>query len=77
MDTFIRNLAMSLDSLSTQSTSSTPEICDYVTQLQLHMALQAKHLIPALTQPHPRDSRMQLLHQAQADMEKSASRQWL
>lgn len=68
---------MSLQPLSSQSAPVTAEICDYVTQLQLHMALQARHLIPGLKQPSQRDSRMQLLHQTQADMEKSASRQWL
>lgn len=67
---------MSLDALTTQSTPATPEICDYVTQLQLHMALQARHLIPGMTHSASKDSRMELLHQTQADMEKSASRQW-
>ncbi len=67
---------MSLDAFASQSHPATPEICDYVTQLQLHMALQARHLIPGMAQSSSRDSRMELLHQTQADMEKSASRQW-
>lgn len=67
---------MPLDPLTSQSPPASPEICEYVTQLQLHMALQARHLIPGLAHSSPSDSRMQLLHQTQADMEKSASRQW-
>jgi hypothetical protein len=37
------------------------------------MALQARNLVPTLTQTS--DSREQLLHQTQADFEKMASRQ--
>lgn len=46
---------------------------DYVAQLQLHMALQAKNLVPSLEQA--RDSRHQLLHDTQIHLEKMASRQ--
>jgi hypothetical protein len=49
------------------------DLSDYVAHLQLHMALQARNLVPALT--HTSDSRSQLLHQAQADVEKLVSRQ--
>ncbi|MDX2272937.1 MAG: hypothetical protein NW237_13460 [Cyanobacteriota bacterium] len=52
------------------------EVADYVTQLQLHMALQARHLIPGFHHSSTSDSRLQLLQQTQADLEKSASRQW-
>ncbi len=52
------------------------EIQDYVAQLQLHMTLQARNLIPGLEVQSAGDSRMQLLRQTQADLEKSASRQW-
>jgi hypothetical protein len=52
------------------------EICDYVAQLQLHMALQARNLIPGFTPQAQGDSRLQLLHQTQVDLEKTASRQW-
>ncbi len=46
---------------------------DYVAQLQLHMTLQAKNLVPNLTQsPDPRE---QLLQETQATVEKLASRQ--
>lgn len=46
---------------------------EYVAQLQLHMTLQAKRLVPSLQQPL--DSRVQLLHDTQALVEKLASRQ--
>lgn len=49
------------------------EISDYVAHLQLHMTLQARNLLPTLTQV--KDSREDLLHQTQATMEKFASRQ--
>lgn len=50
-------------------------IRDYVAQLQLHMALQAKNLVPSLT--HSNNPRQQLLHETQATVEKLASRQSL
>jgi len=46
---------------------------DYVADLQLHMTLQARNLVPTLTDS--RDSRQQLLHDSQAIAEKLASRQ--
>jgi uncharacterized membrane-anchored protein YhcB (DUF1043 family) len=49
------------------------DISDYVAHLQLHMALQARNLLPNLTQGG--DSRELLLHQTQADFEKLVSRQ--
>lgn len=53
---------------------STREACsDYVAHLQLHMALQAKNLVPSLAQSS--DRREHLLHQTQADLEKMISRQ--
>lgn len=39
------------------------EMGEYVAQLQLHMALQAKNLVPSLE--HPQDGRHQLLHESQ------------
>ncbi|MFE1745408.1 hypothetical protein [Coleofasciculus sp. H7-2] len=57
--------------------SSTPsfreDFSEYVAHLQLHMALQARNLVPTLTKAV--DSREQLLHQTQADIEKLVSRQ--
>ncbi len=62
---------------STYGLSQASEIHDYVAQLQLHMALQARHLIPSMSTSAHSDSRLHLLHQTQADLEKTASRQWL
>jgi hypothetical protein len=51
------------------------ELSEYVAHLQLHMALQARNLVPALSNGrHIADSRSQLLHQTQADFEKLVSR---
>ena len=49
------------------------DISEYVAQLQLHMALQARNLVPTLTKAA--DSREQLLQQTQANIEKLVSRQ--
>lgn len=49
------------------------DISEYVAQLQLHMALQARNLVPTLTKVS--DSREQLLQQTQATVEKLVSRQ--
>lgn len=51
------------------------EFSEYVAHLQLHMALQARNLVPSLTKTP--DSREQLLHQTQAQFEKFASRMFL
>ena len=55
------------------SYSSREDFSEYVAHLQLHMALQARNLVPTLSQAA--DSREQLLHQTQADFEKLVSRQ--
>lgn len=63
-----------LDLRSAQTTNDFHEdISEYVAQLQLHMALQARNLVPTLTKAV--DSREQLLQQTQATLEKLASRQ--
>lgn len=49
------------------------DLSEYVAHLQLHMALQARNLVPSLTQTA--DSREVLLHQTQANFEKLVSRQ--
>ncbi len=49
------------------------QVRDYVAQLQLHMALQARNLVPSLTQAT--NSREQFLQETQANVEKIASRQ--
>jgi hypothetical protein len=51
------------------------DISEYVAELQLHMTLQARNLIPTLTQAT--NSREKLLHESQATLEKLASRQFL
>lgn len=48
---------------------------EYVAELQLHMALQARKLVPTLQQTA--DSRHQLLHRTQAAIEMQISRQAL
>lgn len=49
------------------------EMSEYVAHLQMHMALQARNLVPKLT--NAVDSRELFLHQTQAHFEKLASRQ--
>ena len=60
---------------SEQSLPLRENFSEYVAQLQLHMALQARKLVPTLT--HSADSREQLLHQTQATIEMQVSRQAL
>ena len=50
------------------------DFSEYVAHLQLHMALQARNLVPNLSQTVV-DSREQLLQQTQATFEKLISRQ--
>ncbi|MGB3404730.1 MAG: hypothetical protein WBA77_18750 [Microcoleaceae cyanobacterium] len=49
------------------------DVSEYVADLQFHMTLQARNLVPPLSQA--KDSREQLLHQTQVYFEKLASRQ--
>lgn len=58
------------------SDSVREDFSSYVAHLQLHMTLQARNLVPTLTQTVV-DSREQLLHQTQATFEKLVSRQTL
>ncbi|MEQ9238900.1 hypothetical protein [Coleofasciculus sp. E2-BRE-01] len=64
---------MDLRSAQTTNDFVHEDISEYVAQLQLHMALQARNLVPTLTKAV--DSREQLLQQTQATVEKLASRQ--
>ncbi len=48
------------------------DISEYVAELQFHMTLQARNLVPSLN--NTSDSRAQLLHETQATLEKLASR---
>ena len=63
---------MSLESNNSQEMFR-EDISEYVAQLQLHMALQARNLVPTLTEAS--SSRHQLLQETQATIEKLASRQ--
>lgn len=53
------------------------DISEYVAQLQLHMALQARNLVPSINNPNVTDSRQQMLQETQAIAEILASRQSL
>ncbi|MBD2184609.1 hypothetical protein H6S82_30395 [Planktothrix sp. FACHB-1355] len=59
--------------LNRSSHSCREDFSEYVAHLQLHMALQARNLVPNLTQAA--DSREQLLQETQAEFEKLVSRQ--
>ena len=50
------------------------DLSDYVTHLQLHMALQARNLVPNLSSDRNSDSRSRMLSSTQADFERLASR---
>lgn len=54
-------------------TAAREDFSEYVAHLQLHMALQARNLVPNLH--HKGDRRETLLHQTQANFEKQVSRQ--
>ena len=64
---------LDLHSAQTPNNFFREDISDYVAELQLHMTLQARNLVPTLTKAA--DSREQLLHQTQANIEKLVSRQ--
>ncbi len=63
-----------MQSLQTQN-GIREDFSEYVAQLQLHMALQARNLVPNLTQTP--DSRQKMLQETQANIEKLVSRQTL
>ena len=64
---------MDLHSAQASNNFFREDISEYVAELQLHMTLQARNLVPNLTQVA--DSREQLLQQTQANIEKLVSRQ--
>jgi len=64
---------LNLQPLQSRHNTVREDFSEYVAHLQLHMALQARNLVPTLTQTA--DSREQLLHQTQAELEKMISRQ--
>ena len=51
------------------------DVSEYVAHLQLHMALQARNLVPPLTAQQQPNQRHSMLQQTQADIEKAISRQ--
>lgn len=59
--------------LAASRSVQTDAIGDYVAELQLHMTLQARNLVPTFA--HSGDSRQQLVHESQAMVEKLVSRQ--
>ena len=63
-----------MQSKGLSSDSIREDFSEYVAHLQMHMALQARNLVPPLSQTVV-DSREQLLHQTQANFEKLVSRQ--
>lgn len=64
---------VAFDSKQSPNPAFREDFSEYVAHLQLHMALQARNLVPTLT--HAGDSREQLLQQTQANIEKLVSRQ--
>ncbi|NES23278.1 MAG: hypothetical protein F6K41_31265 [Symploca sp. SIO3E6] len=64
---------MTFNSTQAPSKIFQEDISEYVAELQLHMALQARNLVPTLTKAA--NSREQLLQQTQANIEKLVSRQ--
>ena len=65
-----------MQSKGLSSDSIREDFSEYVAHLQLHMALQARNLVPTITRTGV-DSREQFLHQTQANFEKLISRQVL
>ena len=61
--------------LTTQQELIQEDISEYVAQLQLHMALQARNLVPTLDSSDANNSRHKMLQEAQAVVELLASRQ--
>lgn len=64
---------LDLHSAQTPNNFFREDISEYVAELQLHMALQARNLVPTIKKAA--DTREQLLHQTQANIEKLVSRQ--
>lgn len=58
---------------TSQRPSNREDFSEYVAHLQMHMALQARNLVPSIKSVT--NSREQLLRDTQADFEKIASRQ--
>ena len=66
-----------MSDLSASSAPTLPareDFSEYVAHLQLHMALQARNLVPSMNSGQA-NQRQSMLHQTQADIEKMVSRQ--
>ncbi|MDB9312378.1 hypothetical protein PN462_04620 [Spirulina sp. CS-785/01] len=67
---------MTLSNTTLESQEFHEDISEYVAELQLHMTLQARNLVPSLQEkPAVEESRQQLLSETQANIEKLVSRQ--
>lgn len=64
---------MNAQTKSYPSCSLQQDVSEYVADLQLHMTLQARNLVPSLERA--KDTREEMLHQTQAHFEKLISRQ--
>jgi hypothetical protein len=71
----IRRTILELQLKAIEQNPFREDIGEYVAQLQLHMTLQARNLVPPLTEVT--DSRKQMLQETQAIIEKLVSRQTL
>lgn len=70
---FRKEIPLQLDTPQATPSAFREDLSDYVANLQLHMTLQARNLVPSLNGGG--DSREALLHQTQATFEKYVSRQ--
>jgi hypothetical protein len=70
---FPKEIPLQFDTPQANPSAFREDLSDYVANLQLHMTLQARNLVPSLSGSG--DSREALLHQTQATFEKYVSRQ--
>jgi hypothetical protein len=68
------NVVTSNKSLAFKQIDIQGDLSDYVAHLQMHMALQARNLVPNLSGDRNPDSRSRMLSSTQADFERLASR---
>jgi hypothetical protein len=72
-DIIQKEIALNWQTKPSQTQVMREDISQYVAELQLHMTLQARNLVPSLDREV--DSRIQLLRESQAELEKMVSRQ--
>ena len=68
------NAVISNNSVAFKPIGVQGDLSEYVAHLQLHMALQARNLVPNLSGDRTPDSRSRMLSSTQADFERLASR---